>query len=275
MTDWDDEILIGEGVALNSGAAPVTMRMGSGAIDALVYLIPFSVLSGYVFEAVAFLNTALQTAAGIVWVALMLIVVPATVETLTRGRSAGRIALGLRIVRDDGGPVAFRHALARAVLALVEVYVSAGIIAITTAMLSMRGKRLGDFVSGTYAMRTRGVQTALPPISVPPGLREWATNADMRRLPDGLALTARMFVARAPMMHIPARARLGTQLVAEFQKYVAPLPPTGTHPETFLTAVLAARRDREYAYEWRRIQALQRESRALRALPYEIADADN
>src|SRR5690606_31280597 len=101
---------------------------------------------------------------------------------------------------------------------------------------------------------------ALPPMTMPFGLEHWATNADMRRLPDGLALTARMFVARAPGMHVHARARLGTQLSAEFEKYVSPLPPAGTHPETFLTAVLAARREREYAVAVKQAQKSDHES---------------
>ena len=35
----------------------------------------------------------------------VMVVLPTTVETLTRGRSLGKLAMGIRIVRDDGGPV--------------------------------------------------------------------------------------------------------------------------------------------------------------------------
>ena len=43
----------------------------------------------------------------------MLLGYPVGIEMLTRGRSAGKALLGLRVVRDDGGPVRFRQALTR------------------------------------------------------------------------------------------------------------------------------------------------------------------
>ncbi len=39
---------------------------------------------------------------------------PDRFETLSRGRSLGKLALGLRVVSDDGGPERFRQALMRA-----------------------------------------------------------------------------------------------------------------------------------------------------------------
>ena len=39
--------------------------------------------------------------AGLLSVVLVLVVLPTTLETLTRGRSLGKLALGLRTVRDD------------------------------------------------------------------------------------------------------------------------------------------------------------------------------
>src|SRR5580765_5635786 len=38
---------------------------------------------------------------------------PIAIETLTRGRTLGLWAMGLRTVRDDGGTIRFRHALMR------------------------------------------------------------------------------------------------------------------------------------------------------------------
>ena len=36
---------------------------------------------------------------------VVFLVYPTTLETLTRGKSFGKLALGLRVVRDDGGTV--------------------------------------------------------------------------------------------------------------------------------------------------------------------------
>ena len=54
-------------------------------------------------------------------------------ETATQGRSLGRWALGSRIVRDDGGAVAFRHAFIRSFVGLFEVVLTFGGVAVTVA----------------------------------------------------------------------------------------------------------------------------------------------
>ena len=55
-------------------------------------------------------------------VAVVLVVVgyPVALETLLRGRTLGKLALGLRVVRDDGGPVGFRQALVRGLAGVIE-----------------------------------------------------------------------------------------------------------------------------------------------------------
>lgn len=275
MTFVEDELLIGEGVVLDAGAAPVTMRMLSGAIDVLVYGATFLVTVSFLARASGTLNDAAFRAIVIGWLVISLILLPAFVETLTRGRSVGRIAVGLRIVRDDGGPVSFRFALARSTAGLLEEYLTLGIIAVTVSMFSRRGKRMGDYLAGTYAMRTRGGQRALPPLTMPYGLEGWAANADFRRLPDGLALTARMFLGRAPSMHPESRMRLGQQIADQMSDYVAPAPPAGTHPETFIAGVLAARRDREYVIETNRMRRRDADSELVRSLPFGVPDVEN
>ncbi|BDZ60232.1 hypothetical protein GCM10025873_28010 [Demequina sediminis] len=204
MTD-EDSILIGEGVVLDSGAAPVPLRMVSGAIDMVATLMLLVAGFAALDNLLPAVNDAWQRAIVIAWTVVGLVVVPVLVETLSRGRSLGRWAMGLRVVRDDGGPVSARHATARALLAVLEVYGTAGMLAVTVSALGSRGKRIGDYVAGTYAMRTRGAKRALPTLAMPVGLGEWARTADITRLPDGLALTARMFLARVDSIH-PRRA---------------------------------------------------------------------
>ncbi|WP_084100940.1 RDD family protein [Demequina sp. NBRC 110051] len=272
----DDEILIGEGVALSTGAAPVTMRMLSGAIDVLVYggtaLASFLAIANTLGP---YLNGALWRAVVIGAIVVTLVLLPTLVETLTRGLSPGRLALGLRVVRDDSGPIAFRHAFIRAFVGLAEVYLSFGMIAITTSMLSARGKRLGDMLAGTYAMRVRGGAKALPPLAMPPHLEAWASAADIRRLPDGLALTSRMFLARAAALRPDSRARLGNDLGERVFAHVSPPPPEGTHPEYAIAAVLVERGRREYAIEMDRQRRGALEERRVGALPYGVIDVDN
>lgn len=270
-----DEILIGEGVALESGAAPVTLRMLSGLIDVAITFVllwvAFAALDALPFN----LGGAWGAALAVLLVFGILVAVPMTVETLTRGRSVGRLAAGLRVVRDDGGPVTIRHAFIRALVGVLEIYFTAGMLAVTVSMLSSRGKRVGDYLAGTYAMRTRGGGQRLAPLSMPAHLAGWATTADIARLPDSVALTGRLFLGRAATMRPESRDRLGRQIAAEVSQYVAPQPPPGTHPEYFLAAVLAARRDREYALELARLRRADAESARVGALPFGVADSEN
>lgn len=270
-----DEIILGEGVAIDSGAAPVTLRIGSGLIDLLVYGAAFVGLLYFTAPLVARSNEALAAAIVVALVVLAFVVVPASVETLTRGLSAGRLAVGLRIVRDDSGPVTARHAFGRALVGFLEIFATLGLVAVAASMVSERGKRLGDMLVGTYAMRTRGGRTMLPPVVMPYSLAEWASTADISRLPDGLALTARLFLARTATMEPATRARLGSVIGARVLEHVAPPPPPGTHPETVTAAVLATRRDREYAVALRESAADAEETARAARLPYGMEDVDN
>ncbi len=271
----NEEIVLGEGVAIDAGAASVVMRAGSGAIDALVIGVSFIFVLQLAEPVLQVVNGGLYAALNITLVVVWFIVVPALIELLTRGLSVGRLAVGLRIVRDDGGPVSARYAFGRALVGFFEIYATAGMVAVTMSFLSERGKRLGDMLVGTYSMRTRGGRKALPPVVMPFGLADWAATADVRRLPDGLALTARLFLARANEMTPDARRRFGTDIAAQMAPLVAPPPPGGTHPESFIAAVLATRREREYAAGWRADRINAADAERLARLPYGIPDAAN
>lgn len=271
MTDAD-EILIGEGVVLEAGAAPVTLRMLSGLIDYLIVIAALIAAVSFVARAASGFEASWQAALYILTTVLIAVIVPATIETLTRGLSLGRLAAGVRIVRDDGGPTAFRHAIIRALVGVVEIIMLAGTLAATVSLMSARGKRIGDYLAGTYAMRTRGAKSQLPPLVMPIHLAAWASTADIRRLPDGLALSGRLFLARAATLRPESRARIGTALAEQVLAYVAPAPPPGTHPEYAMAAVLTARRDREYALERARLERADREAERLGALPHGIPD---
>ncbi len=269
-------IVTGEGVLLESEAASVFSRMLSGVIDYTAYAVGLVLASMAVGAVDGILGTdaGASAAVGLVLVVTMLVIVPIVVETLTRGRSLGRLAAGLRIVRDDGGVVSLRHAMIRSLVAVVEIWMLLAIPALIASMLSSKGKRLGDMVAGTYAARVRGGPRDRLVVVMPPRLASWASRADVARLPDPLALSVRQFLGRATTMHPTSRIRLGTELTGQVQQYVRPLPPTGAHPEEFLTAVLAERRLREGRTEWTRVGRTRTESVGLARLPFGVPDAE-
>lgn len=243
----DDDLVTGEAVALDLPAAGLGARMVSGLIDVAVTVVLLLLV------VLVFFVVALQTDGALVWVAwigtlvTVFVVFPTTVETVTRGKSLGKLVTGLRTVRDDAGPISFQHAFVRSLVGLVEIYALSGAPAFFAGLLSSRGKRLGDYAAGTYVVRERVSLRLPPPTPMPPALAHWAAGADIASLPVGLAVALRQFLGRAAQIEPSSRDALGRQLAEETRPYVAPPPPPGTPPEAFLAAVVAARRDRDHA----------------------------
>ncbi|MFC8501868.1 RDD family protein [Pedococcus sp. NPDC057267] len=240
-----DDLVTGEAVALDLPSAGIGLRIVSGLIDYVVgilVLIALQIGADAVFGGV---DTALALAMTTLATIAALVALPTTFETLTRGKTLGHLALGLRTVRDDAGPIGFRQALTRAMLGVVEVYGCSGVPALVCAAVSSRGKRLGDLLAGTYVVRDRQRIKLPSPTQMPQQLAGWAATADLPPLPDPLAVAVRQFLARAHTFAPPVREQLGSRLLEEARPYVAPAPPPGHHAEYVLMAMLAERRTRD------------------------------
>ncbi len=101
-------------------------------------------------------DPALSGAVLVIFTVLTLIGYPLVFESATRGRTLGKMALGLRVVSDDGGPERFRQALFRALASLVEIWMFFGGPAVICSLLSPKGKRIGDVFAGTVVISERG-----------------------------------------------------------------------------------------------------------------------
>jgi uncharacterized RDD family membrane protein YckC len=242
-----DDLVTGEAVALDLPPAGLGTRMVSGLIDVAATLLLL------IAVAMTFMIASLQAdeaLGGVAWIGTLItvfLVFPTSMETLTHGKSLGKLALGMRTVRDDAGPVSFQQSFVRALVAVVEVYAFFGVPAFFCALMNSRGKRLGDLAAGTYVVRERvRLRLALPP-RMPPRLATWARSADMASLPAGLVLAIRQYLGRLPTIDPESRVRIGVRLAEQVAPYVAPAPPAGTAPEDFLCAVLASRRERDSA----------------------------
>lgn len=241
----EDDLVTGDAVALRVPAAGPGLRVAAAAIDiggAVLLLLGLLLVFRGALEA---MDEAAAAALGIVVLVTVTVITPATIETLTGGRSLGRWICGTCIVRDDGGPVAFRQALTRALVGFLELWLTSGTVAFCAVVLSARGKRLGDMAAGTYAVRDRMRLTLPDPVTAVPELEGWARTADLAPLPEGLALAVRQFLHRLPQLEPVARRRVGEDLAAAVAARVMPMPPPGTHPEALLRAVLAERSRRD------------------------------
>ncbi|APF35371.1 hypothetical protein MTS1_03437 [Microbacterium sp. TS-1] len=253
-----DEILTGEAVALDVQPLGFFLRALGALIDVLcgiALLLLFFFVGGFVVG-----GLGLESLSGILVVSalvLVLVVIPTAVETLSHGRSLGKLAVGGRIVRTDGGATGFRQAFIRALVGVLEIWFTFGALAGVVAAFTPRSTRLGDMVAGTYCERTRAPRLPPPAGPVPIELREWSDVADVARLPDRVARRASQFARSAEGMEPAARLRSATMIASEVAPFVSPLPQTD--PETLVRAVVAVRRDREYAA----IQRIDDRARAL------------
>jgi len=270
----DDEILTGEGVILDARPVSFGVRVLGGIVDAAVYLGVLAGLSVALSTVQWRVDEGFARALTVLVVVTVTLVLPTLVETLSRGRSLGKLLTRVRVVRDDGGPVRFRQAFVRALTGVGELWVTGASVAILCSLFHPRGKRVGDVLAGTYAVRVSGAAHVDTALRTPPQLAGWAATADMRRLPDGLALACRQFLRRAERLSPASRVELGSRLAAELSGYVAPPPPPGTPPEHFLVAVLAERRDRELAALERAAELRDAEALLTHRLPHGVPDPE-
>lgn len=265
-----DEVLTGEAVALDVQPIGYFLRALGVLIDMLVgvaLLILFVWVTTWLLGTGA-IDESAMTILTITTIVLVLVVIPTVVETVSRGRSLGKLAVGGRIVRADGGATGFRHAFIRALAGVFELWMTLGAVAALVGAFTPRSQRLGDLMAGTYSERTR--TPALPPVSfeIPPPLVEWAAVADVGRLPERLARRLAQFAASARNMAPAARARVGASLAAEAAEHVSPVP--SVDPETLIMGVVAVRRRRELRalqLETARVSAMTAAAKHARDLP--------
>lgn len=247
----ESDLVSGEAVVLDLRIAKLASRCAAMMIDVAVQ---FALLLGILLIA-AFATPGADRSLilTIVLSAFVLVMVgyPLLFETLSRGRTLGKMALGLRVVRADGGPIRIRHALTRALCGvLVDFWVLgfAGGVAVIVSLLSNDGKRVGDYLAGTVVIRERVPDVgASVTLQMPPPLAQWASQLDLSGLPDDLALAARQYLGRMGELRAEASDALGYSLAAQMGYHIgAPIPP-GVPTWAYLSAVLAERRSRDHA----------------------------
>lgn len=259
-----DEVLTGEAVALDVQPIGYFLRALGVLIDMVIgvaLLVLFVLLTGWLL-ALGLIDDSTMTIATITVLVLVTVVIPTVVETATRGRSLGKLAVGGRIVRADGGATGFRHAFIRALAGVLELWLTVGALAALVGAFTPRSQRLGDLMAGTYSERTRTPPLTAAAHGIPPQLMEWAVIADVARLPDRLARRLAQFGQSAPNLEPSARFRLAASLASEAAKYVSPVP--SVDPETMILGVVAVRRERE-------LRAIQLETARVQSLVGAVA----
>ncbi|MEU6420922.1 RDD family protein [Streptomyces spiralis] len=240
------ELVTGEAVALEMRPARLPSRALAVLLDLAVAMTAYVVVSIGLLAATASLDEAAQIALSIATFLLVLVGGPIAVETLSHGRSLGKLACGLRVVRDDGGPIRFRHALVRGAIGVVEILMTFGVVACIASLVSGRGRRLGDVFAGTLVVRERvpaGQASFVPP--PPPWLAGRFSALDLSAVPDGLWLAIRQYLTRMRQLDPQVGSGMAERLAVDLSTRTgAPVPP-GVPPAMYLAAVLQERQVRE------------------------------
>ncbi|MFH9581440.1 RDD family protein [Streptomyces globisporus] len=241
------ELVTGDAVVLGLRPARLPSRALASAIDLAVTFVVFIVVSVVLGIASAALDEAAVAAIGVASFLLVLIGGPVAVETLSRGRSLGKLACGLRVVRDDGGPIRFRHALVRGAMGLVEILLTFGAVASIASLVSARGRRIGDVFAGTLVIRERvaatGRSVAVPP--PPPWLVGRFAELDLSGVPDELWSAIRQYLTRMQQLDPGVGRSIAERLAGELVARTGAAAPQGVPAAAFLAAVVHERQSRD------------------------------
>jgi uncharacterized RDD family membrane protein YckC len=242
-----------EAVALEFQTANVGSRI-------LAFLIDMLVVGAGIAAGVTAVALALSASGAVLpdWllIAMLLVLIPGWwfgyftgFETLWRGRTLGKAALGLRVVTREGAPVRFRHAAIRTLLGTVDFALGSGFFAVVFVLFSRDNQRLGDMVAGTLVLRERSAAAQLAPVSFdpPPGLESYTATLDVTGMATEEYQAVRGFLLRAQQLAPASRASLAVQLATPLAARLRPPPPDGLPPEGFLRAVAAAYQRRQRA----------------------------
>jgi uncharacterized RDD family membrane protein YckC len=120
----------------------------------LAYLIDSAILVIYVILIVVLVSWLDVSDDGFIFLLFMTFGLPVFVyhllwETFWNGRSPGKAAMRLRVVKLDGSKPAFSNYFIRWLIRLVDISFTSGAVAVVSILLNGRGQRLGDVAATT------------------------------------------------------------------------------------------------------------------------------
>ena len=249
LTNRDYQLVTPEAVVLELSTAGVGSRLVAYLIDAAIqFAAAFALILGVVVAGEAGVDGSVF-AVVVVTAGLFLIAFayPAVFETVWRGKTPGKAALGLRVVTTEGSPIRFRHAAVRAALSLVDFYLTSGAAAILCILATRNDQRLGDLAAGTIVVRERSGATAPHAItfSVPQGYEDYVATLDVSAMTPDHYVAVRTFLLRAGKLPPKVRAHLADAFAGPLAKRMHHTPPESVSPELFLTCAVAKYQQRQ------------------------------
>src|SRR4051794_3720776 len=202
------------------------------------------VLTGLLIAALAILlfaiGSGVATAVFLVLAFLVWFGYDVLFEVLANGRTPGKRACGLRVVRSGGQPIGFVASSVRNLLRLVDGPLTSYVAGIVSIVASKRNQRLGDMAADTLVVREPAApktkETAWerrPESMPPPPPAPWAVASngnggdhwDVSAISQEEIAAVRQFLERRWTIDYEARRRLAWQLAEGLRPKVAGAPP--------------------------------------------------
>ncbi len=211
-------IITPEAVVLDFDRAGVASRTLAMVVDFFALLATWIVLAIIVGLIVAGTSSDGGGFLAVLYVLFSLLLVFAWFwgwETFANGRTPGKMALGLRVVSDDGTPERFQQAFLRSTVGFVDfLLIPIGAIAVAAVLVSRRDQRLGDMAAGTLVVRERSAKTLVAPalFNPPPGYERYASSLDVAALDAESYEVIRSFLLRSHELSPEARDHMAVRL---------------------------------------------------------------
>ena len=253
---YEDRIAIPtpEGIELDIALAGLGSRFTAALLDGLIQtaltFVPMLLLSPFLAGRSQNVFIALY----FVWWFLVIFGYDVLFETLGGGRTVGKRAVGIRVVRIGGHPVGFVTSAVRNLLRIVDFLPAAYGVGIVSILATSRNQRLGDLASGTLVVRDEARSTkshpspgtsqvhGSPPIVAPPPV-EAAVTWDVSSVDARELAAVRAFLERRFSLEPGARWSLAVELAQRLGPKVGGAP-ADLHPEVFLEQLYAVKSTR-------------------------------
>ncbi len=172
MLDTLREVETPEGIRLELRAAGAVPR-------ALAWLLDVAIRLAVLMIAAMMFTVIGEAGQGLYLIALFLIywAYPIFFEAMRHGRTPGKAALGLRVIRNDGAPIGWIASITRNFLRVVDMLPFLYGFGLVSSLIDPWGRRLGDLVAGTIVVhepppRRRAVIESSQPTPVPIALTQ-------------------------------------------------------------------------------------------------------
>ncbi len=237
-------IITPEAVVLEFETAGIASRLLARLIDLLVQMVALWMIIFVAAFAAGAVGEVVGLIAFIVTLFLLLFGYSAILEWLWKGRTLGKMALGLRVVTIEGAPVGFVQCAIRSMMQLVDIYTNGGGVAIVSALLTPRSQRLGDLAAGTFVIRERrsatdGTSQAID-FRPPMGYEPYALSLDTSSMTQEQYGHVRSLLLRLNQLDPGYRWQLENQTADALAARLNHQRPAHVHPTSFLVCAAAA-----------------------------------